>query len=374
MPLVSIEQLQREIPGGTGTYVRGLMRGLRELGQPFVAYKAAGHIPGHPDGVGSAGATQVVSSRLPERLMTLAWSKGVPLRLDRSRFSLFHATSPAFPVIKGGPFAVTIHDMVWQEVPEAFSDRARRWHEKRVQSACDQADLILTPSFEVKEKLTSRGVSPSRLVVFREGVDHLVPPDVSSAKSLLNGCGIDGEFLLSVGTLEPRKNLARIIEAYALLRSAQSAAPPLVIVGPRGWGDVVSKVGDAQGVHLVGEVSAPVLSALYASCLLFVSVPLAEGFGLPQVEAMSMGAPVITSAVPSIQSTHTQAASASSVDVDHAKVVDPLDVSQISQALAEVLDDAGLRTKLIAAGRAYCAELTWANTARAHIDAWKAIA
>ena len=128
------------------------------------------------------------------------------------------------------------------------------------------------------------------------GSDHLPPPDSTAGAAHLARLGIHGPFLLSVGTLEPRKNQARLIEAYGRIRGSLPEPWPLVMVGPTGWGE---QVAPATGVILAGLVSPAELSALYAMARLLAYVPLIEGFGLPPVEAMAFGTPVVASPLPS---------------------------------------------------------------------------
>jgi glycosyltransferase involved in cell wall biosynthesis len=167
---------------------------------------------------------------------------------------------------------------------------------------------------------------------------------------------VEGEYLLTVSTLEPRKNLRRLVAAY------QAAAPklpgrwPLVVAGPSGWGRAVEP---APGVVLAGPVEPPVLAALYAGARVVVSVPLVEGFGLPAVEPMACGAPVVASPVPSTGGA--------------AYEVDPLDVEAIAEALVRVATDEPLRADLVAAGRARAEALTWGSAASRHREIWASL-
>ncbi len=357
-PLVSVEQLQRPVPGGTGTYVLGLLRGFEDLATTVDAYKASGFIAA----LGSRsqrlhGGGEVFSSHLPVRLLTTLWSRGGRLNIA-GKHSLFHATSPAFPVVEGAPLTVTIHDTAWRDVPAAFSPKARKWHERRVRQALQSAQVIFTPAQSVKKSLVDDGADASQVRVFREGVDHLEAPDIDEVGPFLKAFGVTGEFILTAGTLEPRKNLATLLRAYRKAKET-SALPPLVIVGPAGWGDAGLGSGE-KDVHLVGRVTPALLSALYKSCTLFVAVPLAEGYGLPQVEAMSMGAPVVSSPVPSIEDAQAPA-----------MVVEPTDVDSVASALTQVTSSAELRAELVDKGLRHTRNLKWRDAAQSHLDAWE---
>jgi alpha-1,3-rhamnosyl/mannosyltransferase len=187
------------------------------------------------------------------------------------------------------------------------------------------------------------------------GSDHLPPPDLEAAARLLGSLGVTGPFLLSVGTLEPRKNLARLIQAYGRIRGALPEPWPLVLVGPSGWGE---QVRPRPGVVLAGLVSPSELSALYGMARLLAYVPLIEGYGLPPVEAMTFGAPVVaTRRLPST--------------VGAAYEVDPYDVESIAEGLQVVATDEAERSRLQALGLDRATRLTWSAMARRHVAVWQ---
>ena len=167
------------------------------------------------------------------------------------------------------------------------------------------------------------------ITVIPMGSDHLPPPDIGGAAAHLASLGVHGPFLLSVGTLEPRKNLRRLVEAYESIRDELPEPWPLVMVGPSGWGE---QVPPGPGVVHAGSVSAGELSGLYASARLLAYVPLIEGFGLPPVEAMSVGTPVVASPLPSTGGA--------------AREVDPNDTASIAAGLLDVATDEPVRQEL----------------------------
>ncbi|MHB8594771.1 MAG: glycosyltransferase, partial [Acidimicrobiales bacterium] len=192
------------------------------------------------------------------------------------------------------------------------------------------------------------------------GCDHMPAPDDDAADELLGRLGVNGEFLLSVGTLQPRKNLRRLLDSYALARSALPEPWPLVVVGPVGWGDWGPASGPGPGVVLAGSVAGATLAALYRRARLLAYVPLTEGYGLPPLEAMVHGTPVVASPMPSTGRAALE--------------VDPSSGDAIAEALVAAAADEPLRSRLAAAGRAHSAGLTWADTARRHVAVWESLA
>jgi glycosyltransferase involved in cell wall biosynthesis len=286
--------------------------------------------------------------------MTRAWDMGL---IDvPKRFDIVHAQSLAAPPARRGGLVVTVHDLTWRELPETFTSRGRRWHEAALGRALRHARAFVVSSEPVARELISSGASENVVSVIPLGCDHLPAPDFSATSQLLGRLGVQGEYLLSVCTLEPRKNLPRLLEAYALVRDRLPDPWPLVVVGPSGWGPGIER---GPGVVPAGHVEAATLAGLYRRARLLAYVPLAEGFGLPPVEAMREGTPVVASTVPSVQ--------------DAAMRVDPTCVEEIADALAIVASDEDVRRQLVAAGHARAAQLTWAKTAGRHLRLWESL-
>ena len=206
------------------------------------------------------------------------------------------------------------------------------------------------------------GIDDDRLVIVDEGADHLGEPDSPAARALLERLGVPGPYLLTVSTLEPRKNLGRLLEAYSLARPKLPEAWPLVVVGPDGWGSSPSAgtFGPADGVVFAGAVEGGVLAAMYRGARCCAYVPIVEGFGLPVVESMAQGTPVVSSPVPS--------SGGASLEVD------PTDVSSIAEGLVAAAGDEATRKSLVTGGLGRAAGLRWVETARAHAALWERVA
>src|SRR4051794_3499207 len=345
------EQMRRQVPGGIGTYVRGLVKGLAGVAQDradVTLYASRPHR--RPDPLADLGFPLVTAS-LPGPLLTRAWDRGVAPRLPAG--DVVHATSLATPPATATPMTVMVHDLAWRSVPEAYPPHGRRWHEQALARSMTRADVFVVPSRSTADDLVGAGADSAKVEVIPEGCDHLPPADHESAKRLLGRSGVSGPYLLTVSTMEPRKNLTRLMAAFAAVRPKLPEPWPLVVVGPQGWGAAVEPV---DGVVLLGRVDDAVLAALYAGARAVAYVPLREGFGLPAVEAMAACVPVVASPIPSTAGAALE--------------VDPLDIDGIAAALLEAVTDERARSELVNAGLRRVSEWTGAAAAGAPLGLW----
>ena len=358
-----VEQLRRSVPGGIGRYITGLLQGLTEMAEagehvPKLILHAS-RAPAGGDPLAAYGF-EIITSRLPVALLTRAWDRGlidVPGQGD-----VIHALSMATPPARHAALVVTVHDMAWRTVPETFPDRGRRWHKAAFGRARRRAARLVVPSKEGAGTLVDAGVDGASVTVIPNGSDHLPPADNASADKLLGRLGVDGDFLLSVGTLEPRKNLGRLVEAYGRARPQLPHPWPLVVVGPTGWGDgfpAGAGGGEKPGVIAAGKVDDGTLAALYERARLLAYVPLTEGFGFPPVEAMRQRLPVVASPMPSLGGAGL--------------VVDPEQVDAISRGLVKAATDDACRAELVAQGTERTEPLTWKASARRHVELWESV-
>ncbi len=377
--LLAVEQLRRRVPGGIGAYARGLLGGLaacaREGDDVDLALLASRAPGGHPGRTGTSGdplaafGLPVMASRLPGPLLTRAWDHGV-CHAPKG-FDIVHSVSMAAPAARRSDrsrHVVMVHDVAWRRHPGATTRRGRRWHEHALVRARQGGATIVVPSRLVAADVIALGFDSARISVVPGGADHLPEPDPVATEALLTRLGVSGEFLLTVSTLEPRKNVDRLVEAFGRVRPSLPGPWRLVIVGPTGWGPEPSmRREDGDGVVFTGSVPAPVLAELYRRARAFVYVPLTEGYGLPPLEAMRAGTPTVAAAeVPSVHDLGEAGPAA-------ALIVDPLDVDDVATALASVLTDDELRADLSARGTAFARTRTWHAAARSHIDLWRSL-
>jgi glycosyltransferase involved in cell wall biosynthesis len=371
-----VDQLRRAVPGGIGTYCLGLLQGLRSL--PAEACPAVTLRASRPTGAARRRdplaelGVPLRSSLLPGAVLTTLWNRDLPAgwlaprprraTTGRGTRRLVHASSFAAPPVRRLPLVTMVHDLAWRRFPEAYPPHGRAWHERALRLVARSSVEIVVPSEVTASDLLAAGlgVRAERVHVVPEGADHLAPPDFEAAAELLERLGLPpgSEYLLTVGTLEPRKNLSRLVEAYGRARPHLAEPWPLVVVGPKGWsgGDAALAAG-MPGVVAAGPARAGVLSALYARSRCTAYVPVLEGFGLPAAEAMAAGAPVVaTRGLPSVAGAALE--------------VDPFDVEEIAAALVEAATDGEARARLVAAGTSRAAMLTWEACARAHVAIW----
>lgn len=265
----------------------------------------------------------------------------LPRAAARARLDVVHCTIFRGPLRSRVPAIVTVHDLAVLRHPDAFPAWTRLYARTLLRATVRAARRVITVSeFSRRETVELCEVDPQRIDVVPNGVDRVFGPDGPAAA---------GDYLLAVGTLEPRKNLARVVEAATRLGAE------LRVVGASGWGGVAVS-GD--NVRWLGRVSDEELAALYrgAACVVYPS--LYEGFGIPVAEALACGAPVVTSA-----------GSAMAEMVDTAAVlVDPLDPAAIAAGIEEAI---ARRDALRPAGLARAALYTWERAADAAVAAYE---
>ncbi len=300
----------------------------------------------------------------------ILWEQGLqPWVIRRERLHLLHALAYVTPVIAPCPTVVTVHDLSFVRYPEAFRPLNRLYLRVMTRRSVFRARRIITDSRSTQNDLvTLWGVSADRISVVPIGVEgDYRPAPAAEVEAFRRHRGLPDRFVLYLGTLEPRKNVTAAIAAFARwVQATGDRKTWLVVAGAKGWyyQTVFARVqalGLADRVLFPGYVPAAELPAWYRAAEVFVYPSLYEGFGLPPLEAMACGTPVITSNTSSLPE----------VVGDAALLVDPYDVEAIAEALARLLEDEELRQRLREAGLARARQFSWERTARETLAAYR---
>jgi len=296
------------------------------------------------------------------------WSLSLPLYLRWRPFDLFHGTNYDIPLWNRRPSVVTIHDLSLLLHANTHSGDLARRGRRRLPLMARLATMIITPTQSVKREVSSQlGIEASRVAV-----TPLAPRSVfrriEREKTLATRrrLGVRDDFILFVGTIEPRKNLLTLAQAFDEILRTTSLRPQLVIAGKEGWlmndfFSFIKKAGLGDHVCLTGYLADEDLRDLYSSCSVFVYPSLYEGFGLPPLEAMACGAPVVSSRIPSIMEALGNAAC----------LVNPTNVQELAGAIVSLLDDKQAREQLSLSGLERVEDFTWERTARCTLDVYK---
>ncbi len=353
MPQLSVivEQCLAPVPGGTGRYAAQITAALAARPRPGWTVRPV--TAWHRDVRAATFHGAIRPARLPagHRVLNELWFRGLP---PWPGGAAVHATTPLAPARRDG-MVVTVHDAVPWTHPETLSPRGVKWHRVMVGRAMDRARAVVVPSIAVADDLA--GVFPAaaqRLVVVGHGATELpVPPDAASRRRRL---GLPDGYVLAIGTLEPRKGLDVLIDAMA--RQAM-AGTHLALVGPAGWGGVdVSRLAARAGLpagrlHGLGRLDDADLAAVLAGARVLAAPSRSEGFGLPVLEAMAAGVPVLCSDAPALVE----------LTAGSAVVVPREDPVALADALRDLLADPTAAGALAGRGRARAAAFTWSAAA-----------
>jgi len=345
---------------GVGRYTRELMSALLRRGGHTYSLFCLGRECG--PGVFPAAGTPpapVYHLPVPERWATIAWHRArlpVPIDVILGRHDLWHFPSFVVPPVRRGTVFLTVHDLSYRLLPETAAPGLRSYLERTVPRSICRADLVIADSESTRRDVERElGVPGGKISVILSGVDarFASPVDRVSLTALRDRLCVHAPYVLAVGTLQPRKNYERLIAAFANI--ARSGFPHhLVIAGRKGWlyGGIarqITALGIEERVHVVEFIADEDLPALYTAADLFVYPSLYEGFGIPPLEAMACGTPVVASNVSSVPE------SVGSAGI----LVDPYNIDAMSDAMCLVLTDRGRRDALIRAGKARAALFTW---------------
>jgi glycosyltransferase involved in cell wall biosynthesis len=366
------DQLWFAAPGGIGRYVRELAPALADADPALDLALMRCRFPAgtgpDPAWLARFGAAEVPG---PVRTLWPQWALLGRPRLPPAfdAFDIVHATNPAgIPPVRrrGQRLVVTVHDVAFMRFPELFPPRWRRQYRAGLRAAVKRADAILVPSQATADDVVA-------LAGARRGRIHLTPlaatvpagPEPATMSRALAGYGITAPYVLFVGTLEPRKHVVELVRAYR--RVASTVPHALVLAGADGWeiDDLEAELaaGGPGTIVRTGPVDEPILEALYRGADAFVYPSAYEGFGLPVVEAMARNLPVITTSAPALVE----------VAGDAALRTEPGDEEGLAAALERLLGDPELAQDLGERGLARAARYSWAATAAATLDAYRAV-
>lgn len=344
---------------GIGTYIRNLVKGLAQIDQENCYVLLTG-AQGR-DALGDLPANfKVVIERSPvysgRELVALSW------RLFRLRLDLYHATHYVLPLATPSRVVVTIHDIIHLLYPQFLPNRIALFYAQRMmRRSLARADRVIAVSENTRTDLMEYfDLDGTDIEVIYNGVDESFRQKLSEEdlERWLRQLGLRRPYLLFVGNPKPHKNLDRVIRAYARAHELADFDAPLVCVGDRTAAQFklrqrAEQLGVGDKVRLLGHVAQEALPALYQGATLFLYPTLYEGFGLPVVEAMASGTPVLTSNTSALKE----------IAGGHAHLVDPLDTERMARAIARLITDDAYRASLAEKGLARSRDFRWSGTA-----------
>ncbi len=364
---VHTDQLYGDAPGGIGSYIRQLLpalgRAAPDLDIRLFHARFGSDVPedwmrAYPDVELSA----TIRSLYPR------WNlfAGPALPPPIADTDVIHAPLPAAipPARDGQRLVVTVHDLAFEHEPEMFPSTWKRLYRMGMRAAAKRADTIIAPSRSTADDILAHARVPaSKIEVIPEAAS--LPGSDGDPDEVAARLGLQQPYLLSVGTLEPRKNLVRLIQAYRKAVVEGGLPHALVLAGPAGWKpEALMREVDASGpgrVILTGRLSDADLDVVYRAAWAFAYVSVYEGFGLPVLEAMARGLPVIcsnTSSVPEVAG-------------EGALLVDPTSVPDMADAIRRVLADEHVAADLATAGMEQSRRFSWDTAARRTLEVYE---
>jgi glycosyltransferase involved in cell wall biosynthesis len=355
--------------GGIGRYTRSLVEAVAALdhARRYVLFSAG------RDPVRRAWPPNFTRRELPleDRHLARVWHRlrlPLPVELITGRVDILHAPDFALPPTLGAHTVLTVHDLSFMRYPACSPKPLLDYLLAAVPRSVRRAEVILADSQSTRADIVELlRVPEERVVVLYAGVEpRFVRQDGTAIAAVRERYGLRRPFLLGLGTLQPRKNFPRLIRACHLLRERHHIPHQLVIGGGRGWlyeeiEETIVALGVQEHVKMVGFVRDEDLPALYSAAEVFAFPSLYEGFGIPILEAMGCGTPVVTATASSLPEVAGEAA----------LMVGAEDVEALADALWRALDDGALRQTLIARGLAQVQRFTWSSAAAQLLDIYK---
>jgi glycosyltransferase involved in cell wall biosynthesis len=351
---------------GVSRYIDRLLRALPEAMEPdeLRVYSGRGVEAPAADKSDSWRILPIPTERPEVRI--LSEHLALPAFTRRDHLDLFHGTVNVVPPGLPCPSVVTVHDLAFLRFPDQVTKRRYHYLSRTIRGSVKRATRVIAVSEGTKRDIVELlDVAPEKIAVTPLGVDERFRPlEKEALATFRHQAGIEGPFALFVGTLEPRKNLPRLVEAFSMI--AEEVPHDLMVIGPEGWltseiRETSARLLDRGRLQFRGFVPDGQLPAWYSACDLFAYPSLYEGFGLPALEAMACGAPVLTSCVSALPE----------VVGDAALPVSPTDVQAIAEGMKRLLLDSELRRDLQRRGIERSKTFTWARTAELTVKLYR---
>lgn len=362
-----------EPKSGVAEYTINLLRAMAELrDMEYILF--CNSLRRSPNGLPDLGQAKVQlhSIRLPAKLLSALWGTASlpPIEWLMGQFDLFHSPNYRVPFVKNRKLVVTVHDLVVVRFPQ-FHFAARNFEISMSFRSLHRADCVISVSENTKRDLIEfLGFPEEKIEVIHNGYNPMFHPDISEdiITPVLGKHGLRRPFILNLGTLEPRKNQSRLIEAFNLLCRDEAKEHSLVIVGQKGWlyDDIfaqVEKLRLEDRVIFTGHVPDEDLPPLVKAAEMLVFPSLYEGFGLPPLEAMACGTPVVTSRVSSMPE----------IVGDAAILVDPHDLTSIAAGMKLVLEDRDMKESLVSKGLERAKLFNWQTAASQTLEVYNKV-
>ncbi|WP_461207114.1 glycosyltransferase family 4 protein [Clostridium sp. DL1XJH146] len=298
-------------------------------------------------------------------------SKIIPYNnLFKEKVDIHHFFSFTVPYKIKGKVIVTVYDMVYKKFPETMEKENLEYLEKNVERSVKRANIVITISENAKREIIEyTNIDSNKIKVVYPGVDiapYVTGTDYSKYSQIKNKYNLPDKYLLYLGTLEPRKNISLLIEAFSMYKKSNTDDIKLVIAGKKGWmyDDIFNKVKELninKEVVFTNYVDESDKPEIYKNSKAFIFPSLYEGFGIPVLEAMASGVPVITSSSSSLPEVAGNAA----------VLIDPKNVNSIYKAIKNVLNDSKLRREMIIKGKEQCTKFTWQKSVEKLCEIYK---
>ena len=364
---IDCRTIQEPERAGTAHYTKELVRALLEIDSDNEYFLFFGQEKNIPEEFKQPNAKIIILP--PKSLPFISSHWQFSRTLKKCRLDIFHAPANTLPVGYNGASILTIHDLAIYQNSEWFPKQTFSTN-FLVPRSLAKAKKIIVPSESTKQDLQKIfRVPEEKIKVIYEGVRAEEPSENAKNSTLEKFNLPEKNYFLFLGTIEPRKNLIALIAAYKILLQKNPDAPILVLAGGKGWKnddifEAIKKRSLENKIKCLGYVSNEEKFALMKSALAFVYPSLYEGFGLPILEAMSLGAPVITSRISSLPE----------IAGDAALLIDPNNDGEIANALEKLWKDENLRNDFINKGKHQSAKFSWIKTAEQTLQTYKEIA